>query len=253
MSDKTLFIIRVVYGCILALFLVLTGVLLILSALSIYQGGGESPYTPEAIASRFSTVAPFLWTTVALVAIGIPLRLGLPMKKKPLRELVDRRALLRLTEQKKDVECAEYRKVSAKEKKLRLTVRASAVAISVLGAIPAILHLSKPDSLRFPEYNDSIIAALPTLSILALCVCAATAVAIALCDRSYLRQIKALATVKAVERELPPCPCAGRVFVLRIVVAVIAVALLAVGIFGGGMADVLAKAINICTECIGLG
>jgi hypothetical protein len=81
----------------------------------------------------------------------------------------------------------------------------------------------------------------------------ATAVATYLCDRSYLRQIKALATVKAVERELPPCPCAGRVFVLRIVVAVIALALLAVGIFGGGMADVLAKAINICTECIGLG
>ena len=40
---------------------------------------------------------------------------------------------------------------------------------------------------------------------------------------------------------------------IRIGIAVVAVALIIAGIANGGMADVLAKAINICTECIGLG
>ena len=35
--------------------------------------------------------------------------------------------------------------------------------------------------------------------------------------------------------------------------ALAAVALVVLGIFNGGMGDVLAKAVKICTECIGLG
>lgn len=40
---------------------------------------------------------------------------------------------------------------------------------------------------------------------------------------------------------------------VRMVLIVLAVALLALGIANGGMHDVLVKAVNICTECIGLG
>ena len=43
------------------------------------------------------------------------------------------------------------------------------------------------------------------------------------------------------------------VLIGRIVVAVVAITFVILGIFNGGMADVLAKAIKICTECIGLG
>ncbi|MBQ7948195.1 MAG: thioredoxin [Clostridia bacterium] len=40
---------------------------------------------------------------------------------------------------------------------------------------------------------------------------------------------------------------------IRIGLAVAGVGLFVFGIFNGGMADVLTKAINICTQCIGLG
>ena len=43
------------------------------------------------------------------------------------------------------------------------------------------------------------------------------------------------------------------VFVIRIVVAVAGVGLLLGGICFEGTAEVLTKAINICTQCIGLG
>ena len=39
----------------------------------------------------------------------------------------------------------------------------------------------------------------------------------------------------------------------RILVAVLAVTFIAVGVWNGGMQDVLMKAVKICTECIGLG
>ncbi|MBE7080094.1 MAG: thioredoxin [Clostridiales bacterium] len=39
----------------------------------------------------------------------------------------------------------------------------------------------------------------------------------------------------------------------RIVLAVCGAVLVVVGIFNGGMASILEKAINICTQCIGLG
>ena len=41
--------------------------------------------------------------------------------------------------------------------------------------------------------------------------------------------------------------------ITRIAIAVLGVVLVIIGIFNGGMADVLEKAINICTQCIGLG
>ena len=40
---------------------------------------------------------------------------------------------------------------------------------------------------------------------------------------------------------------------IRVTLAVLALAFIVAGILNGGMADVLAKAIAICTECIGLG
>lgn len=41
--------------------------------------------------------------------------------------------------------------------------------------------------------------------------------------------------------------------VIRVIIAAAAVVLIALGVMNGGMFDVLVKAINICTECIGLG
>ena len=37
------------------------------------------------------------------------------------------------------------------------------------------------------------------------------------------------------------------------VIIVISICLIVIGIFDGSVSDVLQKAINICTECIGLG
>jgi len=69
---------------------------------------------------------------------------------------------------------------------------------------------------------------------------------------------KEIALVKAIgaNKEAPaPAPQAGSraLNAARGCLLVLAVGLLLYGFFAGGTADVLTKAVNICTECIGLG
>ena len=49
------------------------------------------------------------------------------------------------------------------------------------------------------------------------------------------------------------CPETPRRIALRAALYAAALLLLALGLFNGGLNDVLVKAVNICTECIGLG
>ena len=41
--------------------------------------------------------------------------------------------------------------------------------------------------------------------------------------------------------------------ITKCVILAVAVVFVLIGIFNGGVADVLSKAVKICTECIGLG
>ncbi len=55
------------------------------------------------------------------------------------------------------------------------------------------------------------------------------------------------------ERKAHPKAKKAGLLCLRIGLAATGVALIALGVYNGGMKDVLLKAINICTQCIGLG
>ena len=85
--------------------------------------------------------------------------------------------------------------------------------------------------------------------------------AVYLTDASIKRQIEAVKQAftagsrpaTAVEEAVEKPHCKWVTLGIRLAVLAVAIAFVAFGIFGGGMADVLTKAINICTECIGLG
>ena len=70
---------------------------------------------------------------------------------------------------------------------------------------------------------------------------------------SVLREIEAAKS--APERAFEPEKTPRKTFltVSRVALAAAALALIVAGIANGGMRDVLVKAVNICTECIGLG
>ena len=81
---------------------------------------------------------------------------------------------------------------------------------------------------------------------------AAAYAAMSICDHSMARECGQLrgeptgAAHPARERRMP-------VNILRIVLFGAAILFIVLGVMNGGLYDVLVKAINICTECIGLG
>ena len=77
-------------------------------------------------------------------------------------------------------------------------------------------------------------------------------IASSLCRRSIEREIKFLRGVPG-NKVLESSEKQSSVNAVRIALYVIAAILTVLGICNGGMRDVLIKAINICTECIGLG
>ena len=88
---------------------------------------------------------------------------------------------------------------------------------------------------------------------------AALLLSVYLCDRSRRREMNVLLDV--IQNSPPPAapasgkdaPETGRRGALRAALYAAAAVLIVLGVLNGGLRDVLVKAINICTECIGLG
>lgn len=73
------------------------------------------------------------------------------------------------------------------------------------------------------------------------------------CDFEVISTTNIPIETKKVINNTQNIPCEKSLFAARLTILVLAVVFIIIGTFNGGMADVLQKAINICTECIGLG
>jgi hypothetical protein len=73
-------------------------------------------------------------------------------------------------------------------------------------------------------------------------------------EKSMTREIELMKqAAKKAPAKASPSPAPSHINLLRTVLLLAAIILLVVGYFTGGTGDVLTKAINICTECVGLG
>ena len=258
MSKKTAQTIRLVYGIVLSLLLIATGILLMVSCVNIYQIG-KRPFTPENISAAFEKIAIPVWITVGAVVVGLILRPILPIEKSKLKARKDKKITLAQLEKKLSAQTLASNQGIRKEQTLRKVLHLVAIILCVASAVPAVVYILNFN--HFSEnYNASVISAclfLLPCTFLCMGICVAL---IYLENASVERQLAhvktALAEAKgergtnaAKERR----PHTKLVLGIRLSLAVVALALIVAGILNGGMADVLAKAVNICTECIGLG
>ncbi len=73
------------------------------------------------------------------------------------------------------------------------------------------------------------------------------------CARSVEKEIAVLKKAEKTGKQPSPAARHMPVGALRMALYAAALVLIVWGVLNGGMRDVLVKAINICTECIGLG
>ncbi len=270
--------IRAIYGIFIALFSAVIGVLFVVQVWRIYRaepmGVEQAHFSRARVAEYFRQIAIPVWFYVAALIGGTVLTWLYPTKPQRLKATVDSRTLLLRTKKRLPTAGALAERslcVEKTHKKFRVCVFAVCAGLVLTAAIVAALILfgvisSKWISWEFFVANDRAADKITQCAFYAFLSLALVSVAIYLYDGSmerernaYLEIIKEGKKGDPVRGESPKREIFSEktkekgVFIARISLAVIGVAFVCIGIWNGGMADVLAKAINICTQCIGLG
>ena len=259
MSDSIKKRVRLLYGIMLSVMLTVTGVLLMMACVNVYRIG-DRPFTPDNISAEFSKIAVVVWITVAMVVIGIILTLVMPEEKAKLRATINKKTILGRLSRRIDTEAlpTEVKEKLEAEDKLCKTLKIAAAALIAVAAIVGLVYALNPANFS-ADYNASVIAActliLP-LSFFGIGIATAYLIIESASLDRRIALVKSVMSAGSKAADNAVCEKRSRPWLaigIRIAVAAIAILFIVLGIFNGGMADVLSKAINICTECIGLG
>lgn len=248
------------FKILLTVSLIVTAVCLMWGAYSIYTSADDNPYTRAVVAQTFQKIAVPVFVSLALIALNAVLYF-FDTEKKPRFKINSRNLCLALSK-KRDIFSDEklYENIRAERKKRRLFF---AVASGVYGALSGVFFSYALNSSNFhrSDINSSMIKA---MAVLTPCLIVAFAVGIILnllVEKSLKKEIELLKEApKAVENEDEKADRIHRyekdqkrLFAVKIVLFFFFAAVAVFGFISGGTADVLTKAVNICTECIGLG
>ncbi|MBQ3527252.1 MAG: hypothetical protein IJA52_01660 [Clostridia bacterium] len=236
----------------------ISGACLVAGCLYVYYGKGV--YTREIVQEVFSYIAIPMYITVAMIVGGFIYEFISPLKgkkEKPLRDNVHiRRKLL----SKKDLcQCekglCEAIEKEQKKRRLHRILRAFLVLVCAVVFLFFALDFSRYHQ---SEINRSVIF---MMTVLAPCIFASGAYSVFVnfyCEKSLEKEISLLKKIpdkkgesekkSKNEKTLKVLAAVGKIAILAI-----AVVLLVCGAVSGGFSDVMTKAVNICTECIGLG
>ncbi len=253
MTTKT---IRTVYGIVLSVSAVIAGICLMVACYGIYTSG-DRPFSPAAVAAAFSQIAIPVYICLALVIGGFILDIFLPSGKEKRKVQKQYPLILASLHKKADLSICEeklHNAIIAEQKKRKIQLFISLGILVVCSAVFLVYALNG-NHFHQSEINASMVSAmwwlLPCLAIpFGYAVFAAY-----YSSKSIRREIELVKLVpKAVGAKPAPAPEKKSLLpYLRWGLLAVGIVILVYGYFAGGTADVLTKAINICTECVGLG
>ena len=249
--------IHLLYDIVISLSIIAVGICFIAQCIGIYRSGGEQIYTAEKVALAFLPIAKPVYLCLFLIFFGFILDLVWPRDKKKLKPEKNYAAQLQRLLEKRDVDSADPA-VKAEilyQRKLRKQDRFLSLLLLAAGSIGFLIYGTNPANFHQTEINASMAKAV----ILLFCYLAVPfGFALGAAYRrkhSLQKEIELVKQLPAGELRpaAPAKSCGCKKFPVRWVVLGLALLLLVYGFCTGGTADVLTKAINICTECVGLG
>lgn len=284
-------IIMLAVGSALGVLTVICGALIIWQVVSIYGGAsGGSIFTRANVGAALKRIAPalWLWLALAVVAFGVGIYCNITEK---IGKLDIRTNLYRLRRRvpkcaanaaSGNGEYAEAAKTVHRENVIKIILWCVCGAIALSGVIYALVYLCNPANFPTRATKSNVLAEIvrlikhfiPFVTWTFLFACG-IGVYEKFSAQKQIPHLKKLADYPASEYGScdSGCPhnkiCAisakargnrflallnkHKVNIVRIAVGCVAVAFIVAGVFNRGASDVLQKAINICTECIGLG
>ncbi len=260
MTNKTPSIVSRIIKILLTVSIILSGIVLSYGCLTIYFAESHT-YSREIVAEVFSKIDIPVYITLGLVIVSIIYNLILYFfsdgsKEKSSMALLSAKERVKLLSSKKDFTCideATADKLQAQHTKRRL-ISILFWLISLASAVYFLCYALKGSHFT-EDINASVISAMWILLPCLLVILAASIIAEVLTEKSYAHELEIIKKLPKKENA-PEDDKKKKVNVssiIRISLLFVAIVALVYGFFAGGTADVLTKAVNICTECIGLG
>lgn len=259
MNKNAVKLLHLIYGIVVSIMTVISGLLLTAACLQIYRSGGEQIYTPEKVAAAFAPIAVPIYITLALICGSFLLAFVLPAEKK--RSPMEKQyvLLLRKAYERADMQlCNPELKCNLhKEQKKRRMALFLSLATWVIGGIIFLPYACNSGNYSEELHlaTDSVVAAVWWLIPCTLIPTACSIIS-AYCSRASIRrELELVKLVPKLTVKTSPLPVNKEQGLLyaRLAILVIALVMIVGGFFAGGTVDVLAKAVAICTECVGLG
>ena len=245
--------IRRIYYIAVTAALAAAAICLMVACVDIYRTG-DHPFTPAAVEAAFRPIALPVWLAVAVVVAGFVFSPLLPTKDEsdPNRDPVTLKRLLarEITEEvPADLSAAIRREHTRRELHRTITL-----ALLAIGAAVYLWYGLDVNHFHQTEINTSMISA---MWVLLPCVGVPFGYGVftAYYSRASIRhEIALLKQIPGAPAPVASVPVKEKwLTVARYAIIGVALAMLVGGAIAEGWADVLTKAINICTECIGLG
>ena len=248
--------IHLIYGLIVSVLVIVLGAALIASSVHIYRSDPTGdPYNPESIRAHFSNIAILVYVTLGAVAGGFILNLLFPPQRAKTRPIRDEWQIMRKAALKAGNLSPELTQRISRQRCLRITMMVlSAVCFAGLMILSA-LYLCLQATFTVENATGDIMRAsiaVLTPAVLGLGIMHLCA---GIIRKSIQHQtgIYKSATGGTVAAPVPEKNNRQALLAIRCVIGMVAVALIILGVFNESAKDVLAKAVKICTECIGLG
>lgn len=269
---KTARTVRMVYGLVLGLFTIVVGVLFIVECSQIYYSGTAGSYfSPSVISAHFKKILipVILWLVAAIAGYVLSVIFPCVQEKAKYSDLrkTEKSLLARLPQGQTEEFLSGYKRYR-RYVFTRIILWSAAAAFALASAIISIVYLA--DASHFPavSLNGEVIAmlraVLPYIGVSFLLFTGVTLYE----HFTAKRDLELLKKLFLLGKGSPAAPVSrggklnafavavtspAAVWAVRGVILTAAVVFIILGIFNGGVQDVIQKAIKICTECIGLG
>jgi len=260
--------IHLIYGIALSAITVIAGICLILSCYRIYTTGIQSDYdqiySRAIVAEAFSPIAIPVYLCLALTIGSFILHLALPLEQKKSAPEKNRQLILSRLQAKTDLQQCDaglQNAIAAQQELRKLSIGISTAVSLVCAVIFLVYALNGSNWAPVHEVTSSMIASmrlfLPCTIIPLACFIAAAY----LSRRSLDKEIELMRTAAQQAPVKPAAPaqkpvksnCRISTQMVRNVLLAAAIIFILIGIFTDGVEGAVAKAIAICTECVGLG
>lgn len=247
--------IRHIYGAALSAVIIIAGICLMAACYGIYRSG-KDPFSRQSVAEAFSGIAVPVYLCLVLVIGSFILALILPEEVKKAAPKRQTGLILQRLQAKTDLSSCDpaLQKAVLAQRERRKRSRLLTAAVLAAGCAVFLSYGLNIRHFTMEDINGSMIRA---VALLLPCMAVPFGFAVYAVYSSRKSMEKEIALLKQAGSPAP-ASAAEKTKVrhweeLRYVILVLAVGLLILGYCTGGIADVLTKAINICTECVGLG